>query len=41
MFGNDAIVLSLIATGFLSFGLWVHHMFATNIPELARASSPR
>jgi cytochrome c oxidase subunit I+III len=37
MFGNDAVVLSLIATGFLSFGLWVHHMFATNIPELGKA----
>jgi cytochrome c oxidase subunit 1 len=33
MFGHDAIVLSLIATGFLSFGLWVHHMFATNLPD--------
>jgi cytochrome c oxidase subunit 1 len=37
MFGRQAIVLSLIATGFLSFGLWVHHMFATNIPELGKS----
>src|SRR5258706_15551225 len=37
MFGHDAIVLSLIATGFLSFGLWVHHMFATNVPELGKS----
>ena len=37
MFCNDAMVLSLIATGFLSFGLWVHHMFATNIPELGKS----
>jgi cytochrome c oxidase subunit 1 len=37
MFGHDAIVLSLIATGFLSFGLWVHHMFATNVPELSKS----
>ena len=37
MFGHDAIALSLIATGFLSFGLWVHHMFATNLPELGKA----
>jgi len=29
-------VLSVIATGFLSFGLWVHHMFATNVPELGK-----
>jgi len=37
MFGNDAIVLSLIATAFLSFGLWVHHMFATNVPEIGKS----
>ena len=37
MFGHDAIVLSLIGTGFLSFGLWVHHMFATNVPELGKS----
>jgi len=37
MFGHDAIVLSLITTGFLSFGLWVHHMFATNLPELGKS----
>jgi cytochrome c oxidase subunit 1 len=37
MFGHDAVVLSLIATGFLSFGLWVHHMFATGVPELGKS----
>ncbi|MFL5121616.1 MAG: cbb3-type cytochrome c oxidase subunit I, partial [Microvirga sp.] len=37
IFGYPAMVLSLIATGFLSFGLWVHHMFATNLPELGKA----
>jgi cytochrome c oxidase subunit 1 len=36
MFGYTALVLSMIATGFLSFGLWVHHMFATNVPELGK-----
>jgi cytochrome c oxidase subunit 1 len=36
MFGYTAMVLSVIATGFLAFGLWVHHMFATNIPELGK-----
>src|SRR6185295_4628796 len=36
MFGYTAMVLSVIATGFLSFGLWVHHMFATNVPELGK-----
>ena len=29
------IVLALAGTGFLSFGLWVHHMFATGIPSLS------
>ena len=33
MFGYPAMVLSLIATGFLAFGLWVHHMFATGLPR--------
>jgi cytochrome c oxidase subunit 1 len=32
--GYPAIILSLIATGFLSFGLWVHHMFVTGLPQL-------
>jgi cytochrome c oxidase subunit 1 len=36
IFGYTAMVLSLIATGFLAFGLWVHHMFATNLPELGK-----
>lgn len=29
------VVLSAVATGFISFGLWVHHMFAVGIPYLA------
>lgn len=33
--GYTAVVLALIATGIMSFGLWVHHMFTTGIPELA------
>jgi cytochrome c oxidase subunit 1 len=37
LFGHSAVVLSLIATGFLAFGLWVHHMFATNLPELGKS----
>ncbi|KQU71444.1 MULTISPECIES: cytochrome c oxidase subunit I [unclassified Rhizobacter] len=37
IFGYGAMVLALIATGFLSFGLWVHHMFATNLPELGKS----
>src|SRR4051812_25314505 len=37
VFGYTALVLALIAVGFLSFGLWVHHMFATGIPMLGAA----
>jgi cytochrome c oxidase subunit I len=37
MFGHLGLVLALIATGFLSFGLWVHHMFATGLPQLGAA----
>jgi cytochrome c oxidase subunit I+III len=29
------VVLALIATGFLSFGLWVHHMFTTGLPKMS------
>jgi len=32
--GYSLIVASLVATGFISFGLWVHHMFATGVPLL-------
>src|SRR3954447_2794285 len=37
MFGYSALVLSMIATGFIGFGLWVHHMFATPLPNLGRS----
>jgi cytochrome c oxidase subunit I+III len=37
IFGYTAMVLALIATAFLAFGLWVHHMFATNLPELGKS----
>ncbi|MFB9970134.1 cytochrome c oxidase subunit I [Pseudoroseomonas cervicalis] len=33
--GYNGIVLALIAMGFLSFGLWVHHMFTVGIPHMA------
>ncbi|HYG86637.1 MAG TPA: cytochrome c oxidase subunit I [Azospirillum sp.] len=33
--GHDWVVLALVGTGFFSFGLWVHHMFATGIPPLS------
>jgi cytochrome c oxidase subunit I+III len=35
--GYTAVVLSMIATGFLSFGLWLHHMFTTNLPEVGKS----
>lgn len=35
--GYRWIVLAIIATGFVSFGLWVHHMFTVGIPQLAQA----
>jgi cytochrome c oxidase subunit I+III len=34
VFGYSAIVIALIATGFISFGLWVHHMYTTGLPRL-------
>src|SRR6185295_14814636 len=34
MFGYLPVVLSLVATAFMGFGLWVHHMFATGLPQL-------
>jgi cytochrome c oxidase subunit I+III len=33
-FGYIPMVVSLFATGFLGFSLWVHHMFATGLPQL-------
>src|SRR5205814_4103807 len=37
VFGYVPMVASLIVTGFLAFGLWVHHMFVTGIPQLGAA----
>jgi cytochrome c oxidase subunit I+III len=31
----NLMVLSIVATGFLSFGLWVHHMFTTGLSPTA------
>jgi cytochrome c oxidase subunit I len=33
VFGYTAMVLAQIATGFIGFGLWVHHMFTTGLPQ--------
>ena len=32
--GYPLLVISLVAIGVISFGLWVHHMFATGLPAL-------
>jgi cytochrome c oxidase subunit I+III len=33
--GYAWIVMAAVAVGFLSFGLWVHHMFATGLPLIS------
>ncbi|WP_427145236.1 cytochrome c oxidase subunit I [Rhizobium pisi] len=37
VFGYLAMVMALIATGVLSFGLWVHHMFVAGLPRLGES----
>jgi cytochrome c oxidase subunit I+III len=34
VYGYTAVVVALVATGFISFGLWVHHMYAAGLPQL-------
>ncbi|HEX6644049.1 MAG TPA: cytochrome c oxidase subunit I [Gemmatimonadales bacterium] len=34
VYGYPVMVLANIMQGFLAFGLWVHHMFATTVPQL-------
>ena len=33
--GHYLIVLAFLATGFISFGVWSHHMFTTGMPNLS------
>lgn len=33
--GYGWVVLAAVGTGFLSFGLWVHHMFTTGLPGIS------
>ncbi|WP_374471658.1 cbb3-type cytochrome c oxidase subunit I [Phenylobacterium sp.] len=35
LIGYRLVVLALLATGFISFGVWAHHMFATGMPTLS------
>jgi cytochrome c oxidase subunit I len=35
LFGYDVVVLSGAAIGFLGFGVWSHHMFATGLGQVA------
>jgi len=35
LIGYGALVAAVLALAFLSFGLWVHHMFTTGIPHMA------
>jgi cytochrome c oxidase subunit I len=37
VFGYLPLVLALIGTGVLAFGLWVHHMFVTGLPRLGES----
>ncbi|HEY6442837.1 MAG TPA: cytochrome c oxidase subunit I [Candidatus Acidoferrales bacterium] len=37
IFGYTPIVVSVVATGFIGFGVWVHHMFATGLPQLSES----
>jgi cytochrome c oxidase subunit I len=33
--GHTWVALATVATGFVGFGVWVHHMFATGLPQLS------
>lgn len=37
VFGYLPLVMALIATGILAFGLWVHHMFVVGLPRLGES----
>ena len=35
LIGHSLIVLAFLATGFISFGVWAHHMFTTGMPNIS------
>jgi cytochrome c oxidase subunit 1/cytochrome c oxidase subunit I+III len=35
MIGHSLIAIATVATGLVGFGVWVHHMFATGLPQLS------
>ena len=35
MVGHNFVALATVATGLVGFGVWVHHMFATGLPQLS------
>jgi cytochrome c oxidase subunit I+III len=37
VFGYTEMVLSMTTTAFIGFGVWVHHMFATGLPQLGQS----
>lgn len=37
VFGYMLLVMALVSTGILSFGLWVHHMFVTGLPRMGES----
>jgi cytochrome c oxidase subunit 1 len=37
LFGYTALVLAVVGVGFVSFGLWVHHMYTTGVPLMGRS----
>ncbi|MFL5620774.1 MAG: cbb3-type cytochrome c oxidase subunit I, partial [Gemmatimonadaceae bacterium] len=37
VFGYPVMVAALLTTGFVGFGLWVHHMFATSVHLLSQS----
>lgn len=35
LIGHRLVVLAMLATGFISFGVWAHHMFTTGMPTIS------